>query len=339
MTNGQSNPDGTLSDDELAWLRARARGEFGVIQTCATHVTRDGQGWAGELGVFDDAHIPGWTRLVRAMHAEGALVIAQLFHGGARADRTLTGETPLSATASTKGPEIRAATESDLARIVDAFRRAAQRVHEAGGDGVELHGAHGYLLCQFLSSAFNRRTDGWGGDLVGRARLIRETMRAVRAGVPRPFSVGVRLSPEDYGGFRGLDLDESLQIAAWLAEDGADFIHISLWDVSQRTTKRPQEHAVTLFRSALPDNVKLIVAGAIWTQEKANEMLALGADAVALGRAAIANPDWPAQMQRSALWEPRRPPLSAGELRERALSDTFVDYMRRWPGFVEDQSL
>jgi 2,4-dienoyl-CoA reductase-like NADH-dependent reductase (Old Yellow Enzyme family) len=336
MTNMQSHPDGTLSDDELRWLAVRAEGGFGVVETCAAHVALDGQGWPGELGIYDDRLLPGLTRLAGTLRTRGAVGLVQIFHGGARAPAKLTGHRPWSASEIEGDPEQpRAATSEDIARVIVQFRDAAVRAHRAGFDGVELHGAHGYLLCQFLS-ALNRRDDGYGGaSFENRARLLREVTRAVRAAVPASFVVGVRISPEDFGNSKGLDLDESLTLAAWLAEDGIDFLHISLWDAFANTKKRPEEHAVPLFRRALPRQIPLFVAGGVWTREQAEGLVARGADAVALGRAAIANPDWPASAE-DPVWQPRRPPLTPDELRERGLSDGFIQYMRRWKGFVTD---
>lgn len=337
MTNKASHEDGTLSDDELGFLSARARGGFGVVESCATHVTPEGQGWPGELAAFDDSHAPGWRRLAGEIGSTGSLLFAQLFHGGARALRTEEHPVPWSCSPSEPGVpeenEVAQATPERIESTIDAFARAAKRMEDAGVHGVELHGAHGYLLCQFLSSAMNRRTDQWGGDLRGRARLIRETMRRARAAVSDDFIVGVRLSPESSPNLPGLDLDESVQTARWLCEDGADFVHISLWDAGPNTRKRPDRHAASIFREAIPDEVPLITAGKIWTAEDAIAQLDHGADAVALGRAAIANPDWPTRVANAGE-EPRRPPLTEAELAERALGPVFIDYMKRWEGFV-----
>ena len=334
MTNQQSHADGTLSDDELAWLEMRARGGFGVVETCAAHVATDGQGWPGALGVYDDLLRPGLDRLASRIAERGALGIVQLFHGGQRAPTAVTGQEPWSAIAGVApGAErARAGTAADIARVIGQFRDAAARSHQAGFAGVELHGAHGYLFGQFLS-AMNGRTDGWGGSLEGRARLLRETLQAIRGAVPETFVVGVRLSPEDYGNARGLDLDESVRVARWLCEDGADFIHLSLWDVGNNTAKRPKEHAVPIFRTALPRNVVIVVAGGVWTRTEAEAILDKGASAVAIGRAAIGNPDWPLRVADPS-WVPRRPPFTVAELRERGLSVKFAEYMRHWKGFV-----
>jgi 2,4-dienoyl-CoA reductase-like NADH-dependent reductase (Old Yellow Enzyme family) len=332
MTNKQSHADGSLGDDELRWLQSRADGGFGVVMTCASHVAKDGQGWPGELGIFDDALLPGLTTLASALRERGAVSMVQIFHGGLRADSSVSGSIPWSASAA---DGVREATPDDLSRVVEQFAAAALRAKRAGFDGVELHGAHGYLFTQFLSTEQNRRTDAWGGPLENRARLLRDALRAVRAQVGPAFTVGVRLSPENFGNAKGLDLDESVQTAQWLAEDGADFIHLSLWRALDPTAKRPSTHALPIFRSALPSDVAIIAAGTLWTREEAEQVLALGADAVALGRSAIVNRDWPLRAQQAA-WQPRRPPVTVDELRAEGLSEAFAGYMRSWKGFVQE---
>lgn len=332
MTNMQSHEDGSLSDEEFAWLKARSEGGFGVIESCATHVSLDGQAWKGELGIYDDKMVPGWRRLARAIQDDDALLLAQTFHGGARAIATSSG--PWSCSTTEIGSMVvREGNEEDIEGAIEAFAQAAKRLHSAGVDGVELHGAHGYLLCQFLSATMNRREDQWGGSLENRARLSRRVLQATRAAVPSDFVVGIRLSPEDFGATKGLDLDESIQVAKWLCEDGADFIHISLWDATKNSVKYPNKHTNTLFRDALPADVPVITAGNIWTRDDALRQLDLGADAIALGRSGIANPDWPVEVAKDGK-EPTRPPLTREQLRDRALSDGFIEYMKRWSGFV-----
>jgi 2,4-dienoyl-CoA reductase-like NADH-dependent reductase (Old Yellow Enzyme family) len=332
MTNKQSHADGSISDTELAWLCSRADGGFGTVMTCAAHVAKDGQGWPGELGVFDDALLPGLTRLAAGLRTRGAASIVQIFHGGLRADPAVTGTMPWSAS---EADGVRAATPDDLARVVSQFASAALRAKAAGFDGVELHGAHGYLFTQFLSVVQNRRTDDWGGPLDNRARLLRQAVRAVRAAVGPEFTVGVRLSPEDFGNARGLDLDESLQAARWLVDDGIDFLHLSLWQALQPTTKRPDRHALPLFREVVPPDVAVLAAGAIWTRDEAQRVLSLGADGVVLGRSAIINRDWPLRA-RDRGWEPRRPPVRIEELHDAGVGPAFAEYMRSWKGFVSD---
>ena len=335
MTNKQSHADGTLSGDEFHWLVSRADGGFGLIETCAAHVAKDGQGWPGELGIYDDAHLPGLTRLASALRERGAASMVQIFHGGVRADVSASG-LPVWSASALEGA--RAATEDDIARVIQQFADAARRAQQAGFDGVELHGAHGYLLTQFLSTTQNLRTDKWGGSLENRARLMREVARAVRAATSPDFTIGIRLSPEDFGNAKGLDLDESIQVAQWMAEDGLDFIHLSLWRSALNTHKYPDKHAVPMFRAALPANVTILVAGAVYTRDEAEALLRIGADCIALGRSAIINPDWPLQAQHDG-WEPQRPPLTIEQLRQAGLNETFANYMRGWKGFVADDAV
>src|SRR6187455_1365492 len=330
MTNKQSHADGSLGENELRWLCSRAEGGFGVVMTCAAHVAKDGQGWPGELGIFDDALLPGLTTLAGAVRRRGAVAMVQIFHGGLRADPLVSGATPWSASAA---EGVREATEDDLLRVIGQFAAAAGRAQAAGFDGVELHGAHGYLLTQFLSAEQNRRTDAWGGALANRARLLREVLRGVRDRVGPSFTVGVRLSPENFGNARGLDLDESVQTARWLADDGADFIHLSMWHSLSNTAKRTDTHAIPLFREALPSDVVILAAGSVWTRIEAEELLAKGANGVVLGRSAIINADWPHRAV-DPHWVPLRPPVTIDSLRASGLSPTFAEYMRRFKDFV-----
>lgn len=333
LTNMQSHVDGSLGDDELRFLSMRAEGGFGLVETCAAHVAQDGKAWAGELGVHDDAMIPGLTRLAAKIHEHGALASAQLFHGGLRASQEVSGLPTWSASAYEKDVVTlpRAGTEQDIEGAIEAFARAAERCAAAGFDAIELHGAHGYLLSQFMSTEYNRREDRWGGSLENRARLIRLVLRAVRDRAPSLVRA-VRLSPEDFGQTKGIDLDEAIQVARWLVEDGMEVLHLSLWRAARNTTKRPEEHATPLFRAAVGDRVRIVTAGRILTQADAEAQLALGADAVALGRAAIANHDWPKRVREG------RPlasePVTEAHLVSEGLSPVFAGYMKQWKGFV-----
>lgn len=328
LTNWQSQPDGLLGDAELRFLARRADGGFGLISTCAAYVAEDGKAWPGELGVDRDACMPGLERLAARIHTGGAKAIVQLFHGGIRAELSAD---PWSATELVDGAlRARAGTEADIARAIDAFVEAAARTHKAGFDGVELHGAHGYLLSQFLSRTMNTRDDAWGGDLPRRARLVREVLQRIRARCGPAFCVGVRLSLEDFGQAKGLDLDDSLQVCRWLADDGADFLHISLWDVTRTTAKRPDVHPLPLVREVVPRDVAIFAAGKIWTRGDAEAVLAKGADVVALGRSGILNPDWPRDE------EVVRPPVTRAQLADRAVSPVFAEYLTKWKNFVAD---
>ncbi len=337
MTNMQSHGDGSLGEDEFHWLLARS--SFGIVTTCAAHVSRDGQGWDGELGVFDDTLLPGLTRLAKALSTAGTLGLVQIFHGGVRAPSRLTGRQPWSASAfelDTANFEVpRAATEQDIQGAIQAFAAAARRCAAAGFDGVEIHGAHGYLITQFLGTITNTRTDAWGGSLEGRARFVREVLAAVQAAVPETFLVGVRLSPEVPE--QGVVLEDALQVARWLARDGVDFLHLSNWDSFRPPAAHPDSDRMltTWLRDAVGPDVPVIATGGVWTPAQADEVIAHGADLVGLGRAAIGHARWPIDAARPG-WVPTRPPYTSEHLRQNALGEAFIDYMRRWKGFVED---
>lgn len=337
MTNRQSGDDGVLGADEKAWLVSRARGGFGIVATCGAYVSSDGRGFDGQLGIADDRHAAGLAELAPAIRAEGALAIAQIFHAGVRAPSRLTGARPWSASEfslevkSFERP--RAATGADIDGAIDAFAAAARRAAQAGFDGVEIHGAHGYLLTQFLGTVTNTRTDEWGGSLENRARLIRRVAGACAEATPDDFIVGVRVSPEVAD--QGVDLDDSLTVARWLVDDGVDFLHVSNWDSFKRPEKYPDvDRPLTRwFRDAVGERAVIIATGAVWTADQAEAVIDHGADIVGLGRAAIFNPRWPIDAAASS-WEPVRPPQSPEVLASAGIGPAFVEYLRRFKTLV-----
>jgi len=333
LTNMQSHEDGSCSEAEERFLSMRAEGGFGLINTCATFVSQDGKAWPGELGAHSDAMIPGLKKLATRIREAGSIGCVQLFHGGLRADQKVSGIQPWSASAYTENETLlaRQGCLADIDQVIVDFTQAAARCAEAGFEAIELHGAHGYLLSQFLSQTYNQREGAWGGALEHRARLIREVTRAVRKSAPN-LALIVRLSPEDFGQTKGIDIDETVQVAKWLVEDGVDVLHLSLWRAGHNTTKYPDVHPTAFFREQLGGTVKIVVAGGIWSREEAEAQLALGADAVALGRAAIGHHDWPARIARKEVVT--RPPFTAEHLEAEGLSKGFVGYMGKWKGFV-----
>ena len=153
LTNLQSHVDGTLSDDEYHWLTLRARSGFSATMTCASHVQAQGQGFPGQLGCWSDAHLPGLTRLATGIKAAGSNAYLQLHHAGMRSPRDLTGAQPVCPSDDAE-TGARALTLGEVEQLRDDFIAAAIRAENAGFDGVELHGAHGYILGQFLSSTY-----------------------------------------------------------------------------------------------------------------------------------------------------------------------------------------
>ena len=298
---------------------------------------------AGKVNwVYDDRHIPGLMRLAKGIHEYEGLAILQIFHGGARSPEHLTGTQPWSASAhimpySKEPVMVREATTEDITNVIAAFVNSAKRAYKAGLDGVELHGAHGYLLHQFISTVTNNRTDEWGGSFENRIRLLRVILKSVKAEVPKNFIVGVRLSPEDKYTFKGIDFDESIQLAKILAEENADYIHLSPWDAFKKPEKYPhgEKTIIGFFRDAIP-HTPIIVAGNIWSATDAEKAIAIGADIVAIGQAAIGHADWPTLVKDKSS-EPSPPPYTVRHLLEQGLSQSFVEYMKRWANFVKSE--
>jgi 2,4-dienoyl-CoA reductase-like NADH-dependent reductase (Old Yellow Enzyme family) len=198
LTNEQSGADGVLSDDEYNWLVKRAEGGFGLTMTCASHVQRIGQGFSGQLGCWSDDHLEGLTRLAAGINKHDSVSVVQLHHAGIRSPPNLIGEAPVGPS-DDEDTGSRALSTAEVEQLVEDFIVGAQRCEAAGFDGVELHGAHEYILCQFLSADRNRRTDQYGGSAENRERIVREIITGIRARCRPDFNVGIRLSPERFG--------------------------------------------------------------------------------------------------------------------------------------------
>lgn len=333
LTNLQSHADGTLSDDEFHWLVKRAQGGFGLTMTCAAHVQADGQGFPGQLGVFDDTHLPGLTRLAEALNANGTHSVAQLHHAGMRTPRDLIGgRAPLCPSADSE-TGARALTLDEVKQVADDFIAAAKRCEKAGFHGVELHGAHGYLICQFISAQINRREDEYGGSFENRTRLLRDIIAGIRAGCGKDFSLGVRLSPERFG----MDIGEIRHLASELMTGGEiDYLDLSLWD----TFKEPENPSfkgrpmIEWFTGLPRGNCRLGAAGKLTTGESCQRAMKAGLDYVVIGRGAILHHDFPKKVEADAAFRPVALPVSEAHLRAEGLGPAFVDYMKTWKGFV-----
>ena len=337
LTNQQSHADGVLSDDEFNWLMKRAEGGFGLTMTCAAHVQAVGQGFPGQLGVFGDQHIAGLSRLAAAIKAQGSVAAMQLHHAGMRSPADLVG-TPVSAS-DDEATGARGLSLAEVEQLRDDFIAAAKRAEQAGFDGIEVHGAHGYVLTQFLSAETNRRDDRYGGSAENRARLVLEIIDGVRARCRSDFQIGLRLSTERFG----VELMEIRDLAAQILRAGAiDYLDLSLWDVF----KEPAEEAhkgrslMSYFTELPRGEVRLGAAGKIMSAADAEAVVAAGCDYVLIGRAAILRHDFPERVRRDPAYVSPPLPASRAHLRGEAVSDTFIDYLHRFPGFVaQDEAL
>jgi 2,4-dienoyl-CoA reductase-like NADH-dependent reductase (Old Yellow Enzyme family) len=331
LTNLQSHPDGVLSDDEFNWLTLRAKGGFGLTMTCAAHVQAVGQGFPGQLGIFGDQHLPGLTRLAAAIKAAGSVASVQLHHAGNRSPKDLVDQPVCPSDDPETGA--RGLSLAEVEQLVEDFVAAASRADCAGFDGVEIHGAHGYILAQFLSPEINRRDDRYGGSLENRARIVFEIIDGIRRRCRPDFQVGLRLSPERFG----LKLAEVRDTAQAVMTDGRiDYLDISLWDVFKEPVEEEFQgrSLMSYFTELDRGQVRLGVAGKITSPAIAQQMLADGADYVLIGRAAILHHDFP-ERARDPQFTPIALPVTAEYLANEGLGPAFVKYMSTWPGFVQ----
>ena len=303
MTTWAGNPDGTVADEEIAWMRRRVSG-VGLAITGCTHVQANGIGFTDEFAAFDDRFLPGLTRLATAAKSGGATAVLQIFHAGNKAVPALVpgGEVvSASAIATDATPFVpsvtpKALSHAEILETITAFGDATRRAVAAGFDGIELHGAHGFLIQNFLSPRYNQRTDQWGGSLENRMRFaaaVVAEVKRVAAVAGRPFIIGYRISPEepDVGGLR---IAEALALTDRLIETGISYVHASLSDV---LNAKPLDGTIdktiaTMFVERIANRVPLIAAGMIRTPDQAEQALATGLSLVAVGQGLVMNPDW-----------------------------------------------
>jgi len=332
LTNTQSFDDGRLSDDEYKWLTMRAKGQFGLIMTCASHVQACGKGFPGQLGIFSDIHIEGHKKLSEKIKSYGSLAVVQLHHAGMRSPSEVIQQTPV-------GPSVneeydaRELSLNEIKQLKDDFIIAALRAQKSGYDGVEVHGAHGYILTQFLSPTINKRTDRYGGNLENRARILFEIVNEIRNICGEKFLLGVRLSPERFG----IKLMEMKQICERLIhENKIDFLDISLWDIYKLPEEKEyQTHSLlNYFTNLNLKNVRLTVAGKIRNGEDVKNTLDSGIDFVSIGRSAILHHDFPEKVINDPNFRATETPVSREYLQKEGLGKCFIDYMSKWPNFV-----
>jgi 2,4-dienoyl-CoA reductase-like NADH-dependent reductase (Old Yellow Enzyme family) len=332
LTNTQSHPDGRLSDEEFHWLEMRAKGGFGLTMTCAAHVQAIGQGFPGQLGIFSGIHLDGLTRLATAIRAAGSRSSVQLHHAGMRSPADLISETPV-CPSDNEVWKSRALTLAEVEQLAEDFIAAAVRADRAGFDGVEVHGAHGYVLCEFLSEKVNLRKDRYGGSPENRGRLIEEIIAGIRARCRPDFTLGLRLSPERFD----VDLPEIAAFAQKILRAGhIDYLDMSLWDF-RKEPGNPAYKGRTLmsyFTELDRCGVPLGVAGKIMSAADAREALAAGADFVLLGKGAMLHHDFPNMTKTNPDFQSVALPVSRDYLAKEGLSPAFLDYVKRFDNFL-----
>mgnify|MGYP001012599935 FL=1 len=213
------------------------------------------------------------------------------------------------------------------------FITAAVRAQLCGYDGIEIHGAHGYIIAQFLSAEINKRTDEYGGSLENRARILFEIVDGIRQECGNEFLLGVRLSPERFG----LDLMEIRPICEQLiSESKIDFLDISVWDYKKmpEDERYNTQSLLSYFTSLDTSNVKLSIAGKIRNGEDVINVIDENVDFVAIGRSAILHHNFPELVISNPEFMSVRNPVSADYLRSEGVGESFVSYLTRWPNFV-----
>ncbi len=321
-----SSIDGFSTDWHLVHLGSRAVGGASLVLTEATAVSADGRISPQDLGLYDDGHIDGLSRIVRFIHEQRSAAGIQLAHAGRKGSTGRPWEgglavapdrggwTPVGPTDepfSDRAPVPRALSSQDLPAIVRAFRDAAVRAREAEFDVVEIHAAHGYLLHQFLSPLVNTRTDAYGGSFDNRARLCLDVVGAVREVWPDRLPVFVRISATDWKA-GGWDLDQSVELARRLRAKGVDVIDCSSGGAvrDQKIVLGPGYQVPFAERIRREAAVATAAVGLITEPAQADRIVSDGqADAVLLARGMLRDPYWPLHaaetLGQAVAWPPQ----------------------------------
>ncbi|MDP2626717.1 MAG: FAD-dependent oxidoreductase [Candidatus Rokubacteria bacterium] len=300
-----ASESGAVTQRTVDYYVRRAAGGAGLVIVEASYIAPEAKAFACQLGIDRDGLVPGHFELVEAIHRHGAKVAIQIHHGGGRADPALTGgvlvaPSPVAQDAHAVVP--REATPQEIETLAESYARAAERAQRAGYDAVEIHGAHGYLIHEFLSPASNRRSDAYGGSPENRRRFAGLVIRRVREAVGARFPILFRLSAEG-----GYGIEAAVEIAQALEAWGVDAIHVSVGGTAPITLVPPDtspmarpEGWLTGYAATIKKRVSvpIIVVGEIRHPVFAEGVLAQGkADFIALARQLLADPDWPAKAE------------------------------------------
>ncbi|WP_139562109.1 NADH-dependent flavin oxidoreductase [Escherichia coli] len=305
MTTWSANPDGTISEQELEFYKRRSQ-NVGLVITGCTYVTPSGIGFTHEFAAYDDRFINSLEKLAAAAKSGGAPAILQIFHAGNKAIPELVPNNDvISASASSvksgdfmkRVVQSREMTENEIQETIRAFGDVTKRAIKAGFDGVELHGAHGFLLQNFFSPLFNQRNDRWGGDLEGRMRfplaVLQEVKNVVYEYATKPFAIGYRISPEE-SATGGLRIEDTYKLLDRLISSGISYIHASLVSINDSyPVESPNgPRTIELILNHIAGRVPVIAAGKIRTPSQAQEAISTGLPLVAIGKGLVINPEW-----------------------------------------------
>lgn len=297
--------DGLPTDWHMAHLVSRAVGGAGMTMVEASAVVPEGRITPADVGIWSDEHIAPHARLAAALAAMGSTPAIQIAHAGRKASRSRPWDAPAPAANGWQivGPSAaafgdfltpQALSEAGIAEVIAAFAEAAKRAVKAGYKLIEIHGAHGYLIHQFLSPLSNQRNDGWGGDFVGRTKLAREVVKAVRAVIPDDMPLAIRISHTDWveGGWT---TEESVGLSKLLKELGVDIVDVSSGglDAGQKIPLGPGYQVPGAAAVKSGADVPVMAVGLITEPAQAQAILDEGkADLILLARAFLRDPYW-----------------------------------------------
>ena len=303
-----SNQDGSVSEEEREYLKLRAT-NIGLYILGATAVSQEGIKFFTQPRALSDKDIPANEERVKIIKDQGALAINQIHHGGCYADKKISGVPVMAVSAEVANKELEAQgklndenktielTDQDIKRIINDFARATEISIKAGYDGIEIHGANNFILQQFYSGYYNKRTDEWGGSLEKRMRFPLEVVDAcckIRDKYKKPeFIIGYRLSPEEPFE-NGITMTETMALVKALAKKPIQFIHVSERNYYQevRRGEGVGQPRLKLIHDELKGKMALIGVGGLYTDKDFNKALNSGySDFIGTGRASMLNKD------------------------------------------------
>jgi len=302
MGTNFANPDGSVSKQLIDYLAARSKGGYGLIIVEVTAIDPLGKAIPWQPGIWDDKFVPGWKELVDEVHKYGAKIVVQLHHAGRQTTHEVIGSQPVapSPIPCPVDREIpRELTTEEVYDLIEKFGDAAVRARDAGFDGVEVHGAHGYLIAQFMSAYSNKRIDEFGGDLTSRMKFPVDIVKNIRAKVGNGYPIIFRFSGDERVP-GGRTIDESRVVAEKMEKAGVNALHVSTgvygsipWLIAPSAVP-PAYNVYAAEEIKKVVKIPVIAVGRINDPNLAEDILEGGkADLVSLGRESIADPELP----------------------------------------------
>lgn len=302
MVTDYCNNDGTATERYIAYHEAKAKGGWGLIITEDYAVDTTGRGFSCVAGLWDDSQIASHSELTKRVHKYTSKIFAQIYHCGRQTSHLITmcqpfAPSPIPCPAMQELPEELKIDE--IEKMVEKFGDCALRAKKAGFDGVEIHGAHGYLISQFMSPYSNKRTDKYGGHLLNRMRFPLDIVANVRAKAGKDFGIGFRISSDEFVP-GGRTIEDTKAIAILLEEAGIDVLHVSAGVYASVDKIVPPSSVRHGWLADYAEEVKKVVSVPVITVGRINDpfvadsIIAAGkADFVAMGRASLADPEFP----------------------------------------------